>query len=68
MPAGTVAGKSIAQQDAQQGAMDLQVTVVLDEAQLPELVHEVADTRARSTDDLGQRFLAERRRNRLRVC
>jgi hypothetical protein len=46
--------------------VDLQVTVVVDEAQLPELVHEMADTRARSADDLGQRFLADRRRNRLR--
>jgi hypothetical protein len=46
--------------------VDLQVAVVLDEAQSPELVHEVADPGPRRADDLGQRRLADRRRDRLR--
>ena len=54
------------QDDAQQGAMDRQLAVIGDEAQLPEFVHEMTDARARRADDLGQRFLADPVRDRLR--
>ena len=51
----------IVQDDAQQGAVDLQAAVVVDEAQLPKLVHEGVDARAGRADDLGQRLLADLR-------
>jgi hypothetical protein len=35
------------------------MTVVLDEAQLPKFVHELADARSRCADHLGQRLLAD---------
>src|SRR5260370_4479123 len=59
---------SVPQHDAQQGTMDLKVTVVGNEAQLPEFVHEVTDARTRRADDIGQRLLADARRDRLRTA
>src|SRR4029077_16018155 len=47
--------------DVEQRAVDLQPAVVLDEAQLAELVHEEADPRAGGADHLRQRFLADLR-------
>src|SRR5437879_11202254 len=55
----------VVQDNAQQGAADLQVAIVVDEAELPELVHEDVHTRAGRTDDLRQRFLTDLRRDRL---
>jgi len=43
----------VVQDDGQQGTMDLQMAVVVDEAQLSELVHEKTNPRARRADDLG---------------
>src|SRR5712675_2766750 len=51
--------------DIQQGAVNLQVTVVGDEPQLAELVHEKTDSRASSADDLRQRLLTDLRNHRL---
>ena len=45
--------------------MHLQAAVVLDEAEFAEFVHEVADTRARGTDHLRQRLLADLRDDHL---
>src|SRR5471032_3246858 len=56
----------VAQQYAQQGAVNLQVAVVVDEAQLPEFVHEKTDPRPRRADDAGQGLLTNRYRDRLR--
>src|SRR5665213_2549424 len=42
------------------------MAVVVDKAQLPELVHEMTDPRACRADDLGQRVLADPGRDRLR--
>ena len=39
--------------------MDVQATVVVDEAELPELVHEPTDPRAGGADHLRQDFLAD---------
>src|SRR5476649_343253 len=58
----------VAQHDTQQGPVDLQVAVIGDEAELPELVHEMADPGPRRADDLGQGLLADRRGDRLRAA
>jgi hypothetical protein len=41
----------VAQDDGKQRAIDRDVTVVVEEAQTPELVHEVTDTRPRRAND-----------------
>ena len=46
--------------------MDAQATIVIDEPQLAEFVHEKADPRPGSADHLGQAFLADFGNNRLR--
>src|SRR4029077_14980271 len=56
----------VPQVDAQQGAVDLQIAVVVDEAQLPKLVHEGVNARASRADDLSQRLLTDLRRDRWR--
>ncbi len=56
----------IVENDAQQRAVDDHIAVVLDEAQLPKLVHEKADTRPRGADQVRQRLLADFRNDRLR--
>src|SRR4029077_13816451 len=57
----------VAQNDAQQRAVDPQVAVIVDEAKLPEFVHEVIHPRTRRSDDFGQRLLADRRGDGLRA-
>ena len=51
------------QNDVEQRAVDLQrafgAAGVVNEAQLPESVHEEADSRTSRPDHLGQRFLAD---------
>ena len=44
--------------------MNSQMPVVVDEAELPELVHEGVDPGARRADDFGQRLLADLGRDR----
>jgi hypothetical protein len=44
----------VMQNDVQQRAVDFQVTVVVDQAQLSKLVHEKAHARSRRTDHLRQ--------------
>jgi hypothetical protein len=46
--------------------VDLHGAVVVDEAQLPEFVHEEADAGPGRANDLRQRFLADLHGNRLR--
>lgn len=46
------------QHDVEQGAANLQPSVVVNEAQLPEAIHEKRNSRSRGTYDLGQRFVA----------
>lgn len=58
--------RPIGQQHAQQGGADFELPVVMDEALLAELVHEVADPRPCCADHLGERFLAELRDHRVR--
>lgn len=45
--------------------MDLQMTVVIDEAPLPEFVHKLTDTRPGRTDHFRERLLANLDRDRL---
>jgi len=47
------------QDDTEKGTVNLQSAVVVDETQLPELIHKRADTRTGCSDHLGQRFLAD---------
>lgn len=54
--------------DIEERAVHGQSTVVLDKAQLAELVHEETHASPRSTDHLGQRFLTDRRQGRLRLA
>src|SRR5438067_2402065 len=56
----------VVQNHVQQGIMDFQFSVVFDEAQFAELVHEKAHPRSGRADHLRQRFLTEVSYNRLR--
>ena len=47
----------LVEDDAQQGFVDLDAPVVLDEAELPELVHEVVHARARGPHHVGKDLL-----------
>src|SRR5581483_11739597 len=52
----------------QQRPVNVKSAVVVDEAQLAELVHEKADSRARGANDLSQCFLANLGNHRLRFA
>src|SRR4051812_17067938 len=56
---------SVVEHDIKQRTVDLQspfrATGVMNEAQLPESIHEEADTRTSRSNHLGQRFLADLR-------
>jgi hypothetical protein len=56
----------IVQNDVQQGAVDFNVAVVINKAQLPKSVHEKAHARSRRADHFGQRFLTDFRDDWLR--
>src|SRR6266480_1164940 len=56
----------VVQNHVQQGIMDFQFSVVFDEAQFAELVHEKAHPRSGRADHLRQRFLTEVSHDRLR--
>src|SRR5260370_26812275 len=56
----------VVQNHVQQRIMHFQCSIVFDEAQLAELVHEKADARSRSADHLGKHFLAELSHDRFR--
>jgi hypothetical protein len=49
----------VAQNDAQQRAVDLQLAIVFDEAQFPEFVYEETDARPGRADHLRERLLAD---------
>ena len=50
--------------DVEKGAVDVQVTVVLNKAQLPKLIEKETDARPRGADHFGQRFLTDLRNER----
>src|SRR6202040_4319478 len=56
----------VVQDHVQQGIMNLDFSVVFDEAQFAEFVHEKAHARSRRADHLRQRFLTELSHDRLR--
>src|SRR5580765_173071 len=53
------------QEDIQEGTMNVQAAVVLDEAELPELVHEATDPGPSGADHLRQDLLADLRNHGL---
>src|SRR5579863_4700140 len=53
------------QYDAQQGTMDFEMTIVVNEPCCPKLVHEVAHPRPGCADHLGERLLSDLRHKRL---
>jgi len=53
--------QSVAQDHAQERVVDLQAAVVLDESELPKLVHEEVHARTRRAHHLGKRFLRHSR-------
>src|SRR4029453_4853263 len=53
------------EEDVQGGALNLQAAVVVDEAELPELVHEATDSRPSGADHLRQHFLTDLRNHGL---
>ena len=57
----------VVQDHVQQGIVNLDFSVVFDEAQFAESVHEKAHTRSRRANHLRQRFLTERSHDRLRL-
>src|ERR1700730_6758037 len=57
----------VVQDHIQQGIMDLDFSVVFDEAQFAEFVHEEAHARPGRANHLRQRFLTERSHDRLRL-
>jgi hypothetical protein len=57
---------SVAQHDAQERIVDLQVTVVVDEPELAKLVHEEVHSRPCRADHFGQDFLRDLRKGAVR--
>jgi hypothetical protein len=56
----------IVQNDVQQGTVDFQVAVVINEAQFPKFVHEMTHTGARGANHFRERLLADLRNYPLR--
>jgi hypothetical protein len=56
----------IVENQVQQGAVDLNMAIVINKAQLPKFVHEKAHARSRRADHLRQRLLADFRNDWLR--
>src|ERR1700686_3044919 len=63
----TIDVRIVMQNDIQQGAVNLQVPVVVDEAQLAEFIHEEAHARSCRADHFCEHFLADLGNNRLRL-
>jgi hypothetical protein len=57
--------RPVRQNDIQERAVDSQVAVVVNQAQVSELIHETAHARSRFADHLRERFLADLRDDRL---
>jgi hypothetical protein len=53
------------QEDVEKRTMNVQATVVFDEAKLPELVHELVNPRPSGADHFRQNFLTDLRHHRL---
>jgi len=49
----------VVEDDAKEGSVDPEVSVVVDESKVSELVHEKVDARTRRPDHLGKRFLRD---------
>ena len=53
------------QDDVEEGTVNMQAVVVMNEAELPEFIHKETDSRPRCADHFGERFLADLRHDRL---
>jgi hypothetical protein len=60
-------GRRLVQNHTQQGIMDFQIAVVVDESELPKFVHKDAHAWSRSADHLRQRRLADFRNHPFRL-
>src|SRR5882762_7236997 len=58
-------GKLVVQNDVEEGTVNMQAVVVVNEAELPEFIHKETDSRPRCADHFGERFLADLRHDRL---
>lgn len=56
------------QDDIEEGTMHVKMAVVLNEAQLPELIQKETDAGPRGADHLGERFLTDLRNDHLRLA
>ena len=54
--------------DTEEGTVDVQPAVVVEEPQFAELIHEETDAGPRGADHLSQRFLTHLRNDRLRLA
>ena len=61
MAESTATAGSVVQDDVEEGAVDAQVAIVVDEAQLSELIQKEIHPRARRADHLGERLLTDLR-------
>ena len=58
-------GKLVVEDDIEEGAVDVEPAIVVNQSHLFEPVHEETDARARGPDHLGQCFLADLRNDLL---
>ncbi len=56
---GLVVGKTVVEDNVEQGLVDVDAAVVVDEAHFAEAIHEEADARAGSADHLGECLLGD---------
>ena len=55
------AGASVVEDDVEEGTVDAQTAIIVDEAQLAELIQKEIHPGPRGADHLGQRFLTDLR-------
>ena len=61
-------GNLVVQDDTEEGGVNLQSAVVVNEAQLPELIQKETDAGPRGADHFGPYFLTDLRNDRLRLA
>ena len=64
----TRAARLVVEDDVEEGTVHVHLTVVVNEAKFPELIHEETDAGTRRPDHLGEHFLTDLRDHRLRLA